>query len=75
MELELPKVGKTTTTSMVGLVLTEGGIDPTIIVGGKLSGFSRTNTKIGNGDYIVIEANELDQTFATYTKYCSDNNT
>ncbi len=35
--------GKTTTTSMVGLTLTEGGIDPTIIVGGKLSGLGGTN--------------------------------
>jgi UDP-N-acetylmuramate--alanine ligase len=39
--------GKTTTTSMVGLTLTEGGIDPTIIVGGKLSGTRGYQCKIG----------------------------
>ena len=37
--------GKTSTTSMVGLTLTEGGIDPTIIVGGKLSGLGGTNAR------------------------------
>lgn len=41
--------GKTTTTSMVGLVLTAGGIDPTIIVGGKLSGLGGTNARLGSG--------------------------
>ena len=55
--------GKTTTTSMVGLVLTEAGIDPTIIVGGKLSGLGGTNARLGKGDYIVVEADEFDRTF------------
>ena len=55
--------GKTTTTSMVGLVLTEGGIDPTIIVGGKLSGLGGTNARLGNGEHIVVEADEFDRTF------------
>jgi UDP-N-acetylmuramate--alanine ligase len=55
--------GKTTTTSMVGLVLTEAGIDPTIIVGGKLSGLGGTNARLGNGEYIVVEADEFDRTF------------
>lgn len=59
--------GKTTTTSMVGLVLTEGGIDPTIIVGGKLSGLGGTNARLGNGDYIVVEADEFDRTFLQLT--------
>jgi UDP-N-acetylmuramate--alanine ligase len=59
--------GKTTTTSMVGLVLTGAGIDPTIIVGGKLSGLGGTNARLGNGDYIVVEADEFDRTFLKLT--------
>lgn len=59
--------GKTTTTSMVGLVLTEGGIDPTIIVGGKLSGLGGTNARLGNGSFIVVEADEFDRTFLKLT--------
>ena len=59
--------GKTTTTSMVGLVLTEAGIDPTIIVGGKLSGLGGTNARLGKSDYIVVEADEFDRTFLRLT--------
>jgi UDP-N-acetylmuramate--alanine ligase len=59
--------GKTTTTSMVGLSLTEGGIDPTIIVGGKLSGLGGTNARLGNGEFIVVEADEFDRTFLKLT--------
>jgi len=59
--------GKTTTTSMVGLVLTEAGIDPTIIVGGKLSGLGGTNARLGKSDYIVVEADEFDRTFLSLT--------
>jgi UDP-N-acetylmuramate--alanine ligase len=59
--------GKTTTTSMVGLTLTEGGIDPTIIVGGKLSGLGGTNDRLGNGEFIVVEADEFDRTFLKLT--------
>ena len=59
--------GKTTTTSMVGLTLTEGGIDPTIIVGGKLSGLGGTNARLGQGEFIVVEADEFDRTFLKLT--------
>jgi UDP-N-acetylmuramate--alanine ligase len=59
--------GKTTTTSMVGITLTEGGIDPTIIVGGKLSGLGGTNARLGNGEFIVVEADEFDRTFLKLT--------
>jgi UDP-N-acetylmuramate--alanine ligase len=59
--------GKTTTTSMVGLTLTEGGVDPTIIVGGKLSGLGGTNARLGNGEFIVVEADEFDRTFLKLT--------
>ncbi|MBT8378695.1 MAG: UDP-N-acetylmuramate--L-alanine ligase [Ignavibacteria bacterium] len=59
--------GKTTTTSMVGLTLTEGSVDPTIIVGGKLSGLGGTNARLGNGEFIVVEADEFDRTFLRLT--------
>jgi len=59
--------GKTTTTSMVGLTLTEGKIDPTIIVGGKLSSLGGTNARLGNGEFIVVEADEFDRTFLKLT--------
>ncbi|GAB6282088.1 MAG: UDP-N-acetylmuramate--L-alanine ligase [Ignavibacterium sp.] len=59
--------GKTTTTSMVGLVLTEGEIDPTIIVGGKLSSLGGTNARLGDGEFIVVEADEFDRTFLKLT--------
>lgn len=55
--------GKTTTTSMIGLVLIEGGADPTVIVGGKLSGLGGTNAKLGHGEWTVVEADEFDRSF------------
>lgn len=55
--------GKTTTTSMVGLVMLEAGFDPTVIVGGKLSGLGGTNARLGYGDFIVVEADEFDRSF------------
>jgi UDP-N-acetylmuramate--alanine ligase len=59
--------GKTTTTSMIGLVLMEGGLDPTVIVGGKLSGLGGTNARLGHGDFIVVEADEFDRSFLSIT--------
>ena len=58
--------GKTTTTSMTGLVVSEGGFDPTIIVGGKVSVFG-SNAVSGEGDIIIIEADEYDRTFLRLT--------
>lgn len=58
--------GKTTTTSMTGVVVTEGGFDPTIIVGGKVAVFG-TNAVAGEGDIIVIEADEYARTFLRLT--------
>ena len=58
--------GKTTTTSMTGLVVSEGGFDPTIIVGGKVAAFG-SNAVAGEGDIIVIEADEYDRTFLRLT--------
>lgn len=59
--------GKTTTTSMTSLVLMEGKLDPTVIVGGKLSSFGGTNARLGHGDYIVVEADEFDRSFLQLT--------
>ena len=59
--------GKTTTTSMVSLVLMEGGFDPTVIVGGKLSGLGGTNARLGKGEFIVVEADEFDRSFLCIT--------
>jgi UDP-N-acetylmuramate--alanine ligase len=58
--------GKTTTTSMAGLVVAEGGFDPTVIVGGKVTAFG-SNAVTGEGDIIVIEADEYDRTFLRLT--------
>ncbi|HOV86618.1 MAG TPA: UDP-N-acetylmuramate--L-alanine ligase [Syntrophobacteraceae bacterium] len=54
--------GKTTTTSMVSTVLARGGLDPTVVIGGKLNAWG-TNAKLGHGDFMVAEADESDGTF------------
>jgi len=54
--------GKTTTTSMIALVLEFGGFDPTIIVGGRLNTVG-ANAKLGAGDFMVAEADESDRSF------------
>ncbi|MDD2719261.1 MAG: UDP-N-acetylmuramate--L-alanine ligase [Candidatus Cloacimonadaceae bacterium] len=58
--------GKTTTTSMAGLVLEAAGLDPTIIVGGKVKNFGSNNV-MGSGKYIVVEADEYDHSFLSLT--------
>ena len=54
--------GKTTTTSLVGAIMTEAGLDPTVIVGGRLR-VSGTGARLGNSDYMVVEADEFDRSF------------
>ena len=54
--------GKTTTTSMTASVLTNGGLDPTIVVGGKITTLG-SNAKLGKGEYLVAEADESDGSF------------
>ena len=54
--------GKTTTTSMIALVLEGAGLDPTAVIGGKLSAFG-SNARLGTGDYMVVEADESDRSF------------
>ncbi|MFM2210131.1 MAG: UDP-N-acetylmuramate--L-alanine ligase [Burkholderiaceae bacterium] len=54
--------GKTTTTSLVASVLAEGGLDPTFVIGGRLNS-AGANARLGQGDYIVVEADESDASF------------
>ena len=54
--------GKTTTTSLVGTVLREAGRDPTVVVGGKLRALG-SNARLGQGEYLVAEADESDGSF------------
>jgi len=54
--------GKTTTTSMVATLLGHGGIDPTIVIGGRLNSIG-TNARLGQGKFLVAEADESDGSF------------
>lgn len=54
--------GKTTTTSMIALVLDLAGLDPTVVIGGRVSSFG-SNAKLGRGKYLVAEADESDRSF------------
>ncbi len=54
--------GKTTTTSLVASVLTQAGLDPTFVIGGRLNS-AGANARLGSGDYIVVEADESDASF------------
>ena len=58
--------GKSTTTSMIGLLLTKVGLDPTVIVGTKLKEFGDSNCRVGRSKYLVIEA---DEHFASFLNY------
>ena len=54
--------GKTTTSSMIGAVLSHAKLDPTLVVGGLVQNLN-TNSKLGSGDIIVVEADEFDRSF------------
>jgi len=54
--------GKTTTTSMLSAILAQGGLDPTMVIGGKLASIG-SNARLGDGDIIVAEADESDGSF------------
>lgn len=54
--------GKTTTTSLIATLLGDGGLDPTVVIGGKLKSMG-SNAKLGQGDYMVAEADESDGSF------------
>ena len=55
--------GKTTTTSMIGAVLEKSGLDPTVINGGIINAYG-TNTRMGSSNWMVVESDESDGTFA-----------
>jgi UDP-N-acetylmuramate--alanine ligase len=54
--------GKTTTTSMIAAVLAGGGLDPTVVVGGRVNALG-SNARLGNSQYLVVEADESDRSF------------
>jgi UDP-N-acetylmuramate--alanine ligase len=54
--------GKTTTTSLIGTVLAKGGLDPTLVIGGRLNSLGG-NAKLGQGEFMVAEADESDGSF------------
>jgi len=58
--------GKTSTTSLVASVLAAGGLDPTVVIGGKLKSLG-SNARLGKGEYIVAEADESDGSFLKYS--------
>jgi UDP-N-acetylmuramate--alanine ligase len=58
--------GKTTTTSMVGAILAHGGLDPTVIVGGRVKAVG-ANARLGSGPFLVAEADESDGSFLLLT--------
>ena len=58
--------GKTSTTSMIALVLERGELDPTVVIGGRLSAFG-SNARRGQGKYMVAEADESDRSFLRLT--------
>lgn len=57
--------GKTTTTTLIALILTEAGLDPTCLVGGEVEAFGGT-ARVGRGPYVVAEADESDGSFLRY---------
>jgi UDP-N-acetylmuramate--alanine ligase len=62
--------GKTTTTSLVAALLDAGGLDPTVINGGIINAYG-TNAKVGEGDWMVVEADESDGTFLKLKSTCA----
>jgi UDP-N-acetylmuramate--alanine ligase len=57
--------GKTTTTSMIASILTRGGLDPTVVIGGRLNIWGGSNARLGKSDFLVAEADESDGSFLT----------
>jgi len=55
--------GKTTTTSMTAVILSHAGLDPTIVVGGKVGMMGGANARLGKSDYLVVESDESDGSF------------
>ena len=55
--------GKTTTTSMAASVLSVAGLDPTVVVGGKVGSMGGSNARVGRSDFLVVESDESDGSF------------
>jgi UDP-N-acetylmuramate--alanine ligase len=55
--------GKTTTTSLLATMLSQAGMDPTVIVGGRLRPFGGSNARVGKSDFLVVESDESDGSF------------
>jgi UDP-N-acetylmuramate--alanine ligase len=55
--------GKTTTTSMVAAVMTHAGLDPTVVVGGRVGMMGGANARLGHSEYLVVESDESDGSF------------
>jgi UDP-N-acetylmuramate--alanine ligase len=55
--------GKTTTTSMIATILSHAGMDPTVVVGGKVSSMGGANARVGKSDFLVVESDESDGSF------------
>ncbi len=59
--------GKTTTTTMVATVLSQAQLDPTVVVGGRVSTFGGSNARVGKSDFLVVESDESDRSFLKLT--------
>jgi UDP-N-acetylmuramate--alanine ligase len=55
--------GKTTTTSMAATVLQHAGLDPTVVVGGRVKAMGGSNARVGKSDFLVVESDESDGSF------------
>jgi UDP-N-acetylmuramate--alanine ligase len=55
--------GKTTTTSMTATILNHAGLDPTVVVGGRVGAMGGTNARVGHSDFLVVESDESDGSF------------
>src|SRR5947209_15101953 len=55
--------GKTTTTSMTAALLSEAGLDPTVVVGGKVESMGGSNARLGHSNFLVVESDESDGSF------------
>src|SRR5438876_2093655 len=55
--------GKTTTTSMVATILNGVGLDPTVVVGGRVATMGGSNARVGHSDFLVVESDESDRSF------------
>ncbi len=55
--------GKTTTTSMTAALLSEAGLDPTVVVGGKVASMGGSNARLGHSNFLVVESDESDGSF------------